>query len=45
MARRILACSSRTASASNEMGGSMAVSEMSWKIWLGTMSRKVPASS
>ena len=32
MAFRIFACSSRTTSASNEMGGSIAVSEMSWKI-------------
>ena len=41
-ARRALLCSSRTASASKEIGGSIATRLMSWKMWLGTMSRKAP---
>ena len=40
IACRILACSSRTASAWNEIGGSIAVRLMSCMMWLGTMSRK-----
>ena len=45
MACRTFTFSSRTASASKEIGGSMAVSERSWKMWFGTMSRSAPASS
>ena len=37
--------SSRTASASNEVGASMATIESSWKMWFGTMSRNAPALS
>ena len=43
MARRIFACSSRTASAWNEIGGSIAVRVTSCRIWFGTMSRSAPA--
>ena len=45
MACKILACSSRTALASNEIGGSIAVRLMSCMMWLGTMSRSEPAWS
>ena len=45
IACRILACSSRTAFASNEIGGSIAVKLISCMMWLGTMSRRVPAVS
>ena len=45
MARKIFPFSLRTASASKEMGGSIAMSAMSWKRWFGTMSRSAPASS
>ena len=45
IARSTFACSSRTASASNEIGHSSATSEISWKMWFGTMSRRAPAVS
>ena len=35
----------RTASASNEIGGSIAVIASSWNTWLGTMSRSAPVFS
>ena len=35
-------CSSRTASAWNEIGGSIAVSETSCRTWFGIMSRSAP---
>src|SRR5258705_11287126 len=33
----------RTASASNEIGGSIAIMARSWKRWFGTMSRRTAA--
>ena len=35
----------RTASASKEIGGSIAVIASSWKTWFGTMSRSAPVFS
>ena len=40
-----LTFSSRTASALNEIGGSIATSVSSWNMWFCTMSRSAPASS
>ena len=43
--RSTLTFSSRTASASNATGGSMAVRESSCSMWFCTMSRRMPAVS
>ncbi len=40
-----LAFSLRTASASNEFGGSIAIIASSWNMWFGTMSRSAPVTS
>ena len=40
-----LVFSARTASASNEIGGSIAIMARSWKKWFGTMSRNAPVAS
>ena len=45
MARSTLPFSSRTASASKDDGGSIAVRARSWNRWFGTMSRSAPAWS
>ena len=43
MAFSTFTCSSRTASASNETGGSMAISAAAGTMWFCTMSRSAPA--